>query len=140
MPNRPLLIDVRHPLILKANELFLLTREDGALPPDAPGLGLFYRDTCYLSGYRLRPGGTDPLLLMSAVPSDREARVDLTNRDIADAAGQPIQSNDLLLRRVLRLDESWMTDAIELYNYSTETVTIPLTIEFIVTFVSAHLP
>ena len=134
MPNRPLLIDLRHPLVLKANALFLLTREDGALPPDAPGLGLYYRDTCYLSGYRLRLGGTDPLLLMSAVPSDREARVDLTNRDIADAGGRPIKSNDLLLRRALRLDESCLTDAIEFCNYSTETVAIPLAIELNSTF------
>ena len=31
MADRPLSIDVRHPLMLKANDLFLLTREDGEI-------------------------------------------------------------------------------------------------------------
>jgi hypothetical protein len=35
--------------MLKANDLVLLTREDGAIVQQIPGFGLFYRDTCYLS-------------------------------------------------------------------------------------------
>lgn len=49
MADRPLSIDIRHPLMLKANDLVLLTREDGAIVQQIPGFGLFYRDTCYLS-------------------------------------------------------------------------------------------
>lgn len=32
MADRPLSIDIRHPLLLKANDLVLLTREDGGIP------------------------------------------------------------------------------------------------------------
>ena len=49
MADRPLSIDIRHPLLLKANDLVLLTRQDGGIPQPIPGFGLFYRDTCYLS-------------------------------------------------------------------------------------------
>jgi len=48
MADRPLSIDIHRPLILKANDLIVLTREDGNIPGDFPGFGLFYRDTCYL--------------------------------------------------------------------------------------------
>ena len=33
MADRPLSIDIRHWLMLKANDLVLLTREDGAIRP-----------------------------------------------------------------------------------------------------------
>jgi len=65
MVDRPLSIDTRHPLILKANDLVLLTQENGDIIQEMPGFGLFYRDTCYLSSYLLRLHGTAPLLLMS---------------------------------------------------------------------------
>jgi hypothetical protein len=41
MADRPLSIDIRHPLMLKANDLVLLTREDGEIPRPIPGFGLF---------------------------------------------------------------------------------------------------
>jgi hypothetical protein len=41
MADRPLSIDIRHPLLLKANDLVLLTREDGEIVHDVPGFGLF---------------------------------------------------------------------------------------------------
>jgi hypothetical protein len=53
MAERPLSIGIRYPLVLKANDLVLLTREDGNIPLDVASFGLFYRDTCYLGGYAL---------------------------------------------------------------------------------------
>ena len=54
MADRPLSIDIRHPLMLKANDLVLLTREDGEIVQAIPGFGLFFRDTCYLSSVNKR--------------------------------------------------------------------------------------
>ena len=45
MADRPLSIGIRHPLLLMANDLVLLIREDGEIPRPVPGFGLFYRDT-----------------------------------------------------------------------------------------------
>ena len=66
MADRPLSIDIRHPLLLKANDLALLTRQDGESSQPIPGFGLFYRDTCYLEAYALRLHGMAPLLLMAS--------------------------------------------------------------------------
>ena len=84
MADRPLSIDIRHPLLLKANDLVLLTREDGEIVRDVPGFGLFYRDTCYLAAYALRLHGTSPLLLMSSDREGTSAQIALTNRHLAD--------------------------------------------------------
>ena len=46
---------------MKANDLALLTRQDGDIPEPIPGFGLFCRDTCYLASYALRLHGTVPL-------------------------------------------------------------------------------
>jgi N-terminal domain of (some) glycogen debranching enzymes len=80
MADRPLSIDIRHPLLLKANDLVLLTREDGEIVHDVPGYGLFYRDTCYLAAYGLRLHGTEPLLLMSSDEQGYAAGIALANR------------------------------------------------------------
>ena len=87
---QPLLsIDIRHPLVLKSNELVLLTREDGNVPLDIPGFGLFYRDTCYLGGYELALHDTKPLLLMSADGEGMGAQIELTNSALSTAKGEP---------------------------------------------------
>ncbi len=39
MADRPLSIDIRRPLLLKANDLVLLTREDGDIPQPVPASG-----------------------------------------------------------------------------------------------------
>jgi N-terminal domain of (some) glycogen debranching enzymes len=85
MADRPLSIDIRHPLMLKANDLVLLTQEDGEIPRPIPGFGLFYRDTCYLAFYALRLHGTVPLLLMSSDGEGIAAQMNLTNDHLATA-------------------------------------------------------
>ncbi len=66
MADRPLPIDIRHSLLLKANDPALLTREDGNNPGDIPGFGLFYYDTCCLGAYALSLNGSEPLMLMAS--------------------------------------------------------------------------
>ena len=84
MVDRPLSIDIRHPLLLKANDLALLTRQDGDIPEPIPGFGLFYRDTCYLASYALRLHGTVPLLLMASDSEGMAAQMNLTNSRLQD--------------------------------------------------------
>jgi len=51
--------------------------------------GLYYHDTRFLSGLRLRIGGMDPLLLGSVLLDDNGAMVvDLANADLHDAEGR----------------------------------------------------
>ncbi len=138
MPSRPLSIDIRHPLMLKANDLAVLTREDGAMVGDVPGFGLFYRDTCYLSNYMLRLHGTEPLPLMSFDGEGIAAQIGLTNHHLATANGQPISDHSLSIRRTfLVLDEGPVfIDTISVSNFGEEHLTLPISLELATKFQS----
>jgi len=138
MADRPLSIDVRNPLLLKANDLVLLTREDGNFPLDVPGFGLFYRDTCYPGAYALRLHGTDPLLLMASDIEGMAAQIELTNNKLRTTNGASIPDHKLCLRRTLLVldDGPVFVDTITLRNFTNQTVVLPLSLEFCTTFES----
>ena len=138
MAARPLSIDIRHPLLLKANDLVLLTREDGEIVEDVPGFGLFYRDTCYLAAYALRLHGTLPLLLMSSDQEGVSAQIALTNRHLATANGRAIADHKLSIRRTLLVldDGPLFIDTITVRNFGTDPVTLPASLEFSTIFES----
>ena len=133
-----LLIDILHPMLLKANDLVLLAHENGEIPLDVPGFGLFYRDTCYLAAYSLRLHRTAPLLLTS---SDREgiaAQMTFTNSQLPTANGHSIPDHTLFLRRMfLTLDDGPVfIDTINIYNFGSDRVVLPLSLELATTFES----
>lgn len=138
MTDRPLSIDTRHALLLKANDLVLLTREDGEILQDVPGLGLFHRDTCYLSAYALRLHGTVPLLLMSSDRQGIAAQIGLTNHHLATANGLTIPDHKLSLRRTLLVldDGPVFIDTISIRNFCPSRLTLPIALEFATTFES----
>lgn len=143
MADRPLSIDIRRPLLLKANDLVLLTQEDGDIPQPVPGFGLFYRDTCYLGAYALRLHGTAPLMLMASDSEGMAAQMELTNSRLSTANGEAIEDHKLSLRRgFLVLDETSdvtgpvFIDTISVRNFSAGPVTLPLSLEFGTTFES----
>jgi len=138
MADRPLSIDIRNPLLLKANDLVLLTQEDGNVPLDIPGFGLFYRDTCYLGAYTLQLHGTDSLLLMASDVEGMAAQIELTNSKLRTANGEDIPDHKLSLRRTLLVldDGPVFIDTITLRNFTDEMVTLPLSLQFCTTFES----
>jgi glycogen debranching enzyme len=138
MADRPLSIDIHHPLLLKANDLVLLTREDGNFPLDVPGFGLFYRDTCYLGAYILRLHGTDPLMLMASDAEGMAAQIELTNNSLRTTNGEKIPDHKLSLRRTLLVldDGPVFIDTVTFRNFTDEAVALPVSLEFCTTFES----
>jgi len=138
LADRPLSIDIRNPLLLKANDLVLLTQEDGNFPLDVPGFGLFYRDTCYLGAYTLRLHGTDPLLLMASDVEGMAAQIELTNSKLRTTNGETIPDHKLSLRRTLLVldDGPVFIDTITLRNFTDKRIALPLSLEFCTTFES----
>ncbi|MEO7026439.1 MAG: glycogen debranching N-terminal domain-containing protein, partial [Caulobacteraceae bacterium] len=136
--DRPLSVGIRHPLILKVNDLALLTDQDGDIPRDAAGLGLFFRDTCYLAGYRFRLHARAPLLLMASDELGVAARLSLTNPAVETANGGRIDTHKVDIDRTLRLGEDGLlfTDTIELANACDERICLPLSLEFSTVFES----
>ncbi|MGI4792619.1 MAG: amylo-alpha-1,6-glucosidase [Janthinobacterium lividum] len=139
MADRPLSIDIRHPLMLKSGDLTLLTREDGEIVEDVPGLGLFFRDTCYLAAYALRLHGTAPMSLMASASEGIAAQLTLTNHALNTANGQTIPDHTLTLRRtflVLDDDGPTWTDMVELTNSGENLIELPLTLTLCTRFES----
>ena len=138
MTDRPLSIDIRRPLLLKANDLALLTQEDGNFPLEIPGFGLFYRDTCYLGAYALRLHGTDPLLLMASDTEGMAAQIQLTNSKLSATNGESLADHKLSLRRTLLVldDGPVFIDTITLRNFADKTAVLPISLEFHTTFES----
>ncbi len=138
MADRPLSIDIRHPLVLKANDLVLLTREDGSITGEFPGFGLFYRDTCYLGAYILNLHGTTPLLLMASDAEGMAAQIELTNSKLATANGSTIPDHKLSLKRTLLVldDGPLFVDTIRVRNFAEDSIVLPVSLEFQTTFES----
>ncbi|HEY3887188.1 MAG TPA: glycogen debranching N-terminal domain-containing protein [Caulobacteraceae bacterium] len=131
MANKPLSIDIRHPLVMKANELALLTREDGDIPGDVIGFGLFYRDTCYLARYRLRLAAEPPLLLGSSDEAGTAALISLTNPELKNLSGRDIPAHKLQIERSLTLpgDGLSLADLIEIESFCEDKVHLELTLD-----------
>ena len=61
----------RRRLVIKESELFLYSDEEGHLPAaENSPLGLYFRDTRYLSRFEMTIGGKAPVLLSSTADRD----------------------------------------------------------------------
>ncbi|MGI8569874.1 MAG: glycogen debranching N-terminal domain-containing protein [Methylocella sp.] len=134
----PLSIDIRHAVLIKNAELFVITERDGSVPRGPPGFGLFYRDCCYLSGYEFSLNGTHPLLLMSAWDEGFAADIELANTNLRSSNGKPIPTHTLGVTRkhLIIGDECAFVDTITFRNFSLEEVELPFALEFAAGFES----
>lgn len=137
MADRPLSIDIRRPLMLKANDLVLLTGEDGNIAAEFPGFGLFFRDTCYVGAYQLRLHGTTPLVLMTSDAEGMAAQIEATNSKLS-TNGAAVADHKLSLRRTLLLleDGPCFTDTVTVRSFVDNMVVLPVSLEFRTTFES----
>ena len=132
MADRPLSIDIRRPLLLKANDLVLLPGRGGSIDDDFPGFGLFFRDTCYLDTYQLRLHGTEPLVLMASDMQGTSASIELTNDEVTTTSGDAVPAHKLSLRRTLLLDDDGprVVDLVTIRNFTDEAVDLPVSLAF----------
>lgn len=66
--------------VIKENDLFLLTDTNGNIPENHPyGLGLYTKDTRFLSKLDLKINGEDPILLSSEADKNYKSSILLTN-------------------------------------------------------------
>ncbi|MGH8230164.1 MAG: amylo-alpha-1,6-glucosidase, partial [Steroidobacteraceae bacterium] len=113
-------------------DLFLVAEQDGHVPREWAGFGLFYRDCCYLGRYELALGGVRPLHLASSWIEGFSAEIELTNASLETASKTPIAMHTLGISRrliVLGRECTWV-DAIMLRNFGREAVRFPLTLAF----------
>jgi glycogen debranching enzyme len=99
-------------------------------------LGLFHRDTRYLSRFELRIEGAMPYFLNSFLSDDKtQLRVNLTNPDLGDHGGTiDLPRNSLQLQRSWALGPATLSHRLVVRNYTRAPVSLELAFRFGVDF------
>jgi glycogen debranching enzyme len=90
--------DLAGVLILKHDDLFLLTDAHGDIEPDNRGLGLYAGDTRVLSLYEIRVNGVRPVVLRTGNAVGYRSTLQLTNPDLLERP-RDVDGSELVLRR-----------------------------------------
>ena len=76
--------------MIKAGNVFAVTRRDGSLPPDGP-LGVYADDCRFLSRHELRVAGAQPRLLVASAQTGSAAVHELTNPALPGASAPALR-------------------------------------------------
>ncbi len=119
----------RKTLIIKEGEYFLYTFEDGEMRAgNQAGLGLYYRDTRYLSVWETRMEGCRPMLLTASSDEDYLSYIHLCNPDIEAEGVVVVPQNSINIRKT-RLIHAGLRENILIRNYHIEKVVFTLSIK-----------
>lgn len=118
----------RQSLIIKEGEYFLYTYENGDMAHgNRAGLGLYYRDTRFLSSMETRIEGMHPLFLSSSSERGYMANIHLSNPDII-AGGDALVPQDVVSIRRSRLIWEGLVERIFVRNFHTVPVNVRLSL------------
>ena len=105
-------------LAVKEGDTFLYSDLEGNLDHGGDyGLGLFARDTRYLSHFRMTLSGRDPVLLSSSSERGYMSHVDLTNPDLYEGDVLAVPQQTLNIRRI-RAINGRLFERIRVKNYN----------------------
>jgi len=122
-------------LVLKENLVFLVTRSDGDIwQTDQEGLGMYYKDTRYLSIIEMKVSGQPPALLSSSGEFNFMANIQSANPLMRVPGDKPDEQLTLLPRSISirrnRFIEDGLHERIGFYNYNSFPVTLELSLRF----------
>ena len=117
-------------LAVKEGETFLYSDLEGNLDHGGDyGLGLYSRDTRYLSHFRMTISGRDPVLLSSSSERAYMSYVDLTNPDLYEGDEVAVPQQTLNIRRI-RAIKNRLFERVRVKNYNAYPVTLDLEFTF----------
>ena len=120
--------DIHDALVLKEDDLFLITDAEGNLPlGDDQGYGLYKGDTRYLSRYDLSFDDARPVVLLSTAETGYSSEHHLTNPPMRTAAGTVVPSRSIEVRRQ-RVISGSLIETIQVTNF--DIFPVPLTLRF----------
>ncbi|MGI9168704.1 MAG: amylo-alpha-1,6-glucosidase [Caulobacteraceae bacterium] len=131
MTEHIFMAEVVQPALVKDGALFMVCRADGGITKACgSGLGIFYRDTRYLSAYEIRIGAKPPLTLMTSSARGDQAVLELTNDAVEQLDDRPleVQSLGVHLERTADGERLTLTDVFTLRNFAPESVTFRLSL------------
>jgi glycogen debranching enzyme len=122
--------------VLKDGDTFAVFDRRGDFETLGQGtLGLYHKETRYMSKWVLRLGNERPLLLSSAVREDNAAlTVDLTNPDLGTDGRQFIPRGTLHIERTKFLWKATQYERLRIRNYSVAPLDVSFAIEFAADF------
>jgi glycogen debranching enzyme len=113
-------------LAVKDGDTFLYSDLEGNLDHSGDyGLGLYSRDTRFLSHYRMTVSGRDPVLLSSSSERAYMSYVDLTNPDLYEGDVLVVPQQTLNIRRI-RAIRGRLFERVRVKNYNAHRVTLSL--------------
>lgn len=121
--------------VIKENDLFLLTDEKGNIPVDHPyGLGLYTKDTRFLSKLNLLINGEEPILLSSDAAENYQAKIMLTNPHMEKGGELILWRESVEIQRTRFISNGVLYEAIKVKNYFPKPVQFDITVEMDVDF------
>jgi glycogen debranching enzyme len=131
VPRVPVVSDLPGKVLaVKEGETFLYSDIEGNLDDRVElGLGLYHLDTRFLSHYRLRIAGRDPILLSSSAERVYVSHVDLTNPDLYQEGRPAIGQHTLNIRRI-RAIRGRLYERIRIKNYNPHPIDVDLDLTF----------
>jgi glycogen debranching enzyme len=121
-------------LAVKEGETFLYCDLEGNLDHGGDyGLGLYTRDTRFLSRFRMTVNGRDPVLLSSSSERAFMSHVDLTNPDLYEGTALVVRQQTLNIRRI-RVINGRLFERIRVKNYNAHAVSLTLSFELAADF------
>ena len=117
-------------LAVKEGDTFLYADLEGNLDHGGSyGLGLYARDTRFLSHFRMMIGGRDPVLLSSSSERGYMSHVDLTNPDLYEGDAIVVPQQTLNIRRI-RVINGRLFERVRVKNYNAFAVTLDIAFVF----------
>ncbi|HEU5421960.1 MAG TPA: glycogen debranching N-terminal domain-containing protein [Nitrolancea sp.] len=115
-------------MVMKAGDVFVLTDERGEIDEDVLGAGLYFRDTRFLSEFRMSLNGRSLILLDSSTEHNAAGVTQFTNELLSSAHGE-ILPHTIGVRR-LREVERGLRERVEVHNFNDFPVTLELDLVF----------
>ena len=116
-------------LATKENDMFLYADNDGNLRGGPHGMGLYFKDTRFLSVYVLTIAGRLPVLLSSSAERAYMSYVDLTNPDLWEDSRITVPQQTLNVRRT-RVVSARLLERIRFKNYNEHAIRVPVDLTF----------
>lgn len=121
--------------VIKENDLFLTTDASGDIPErNDAGLGLYTRDTRFLSRMELKINGDKPVLLRSSAEDNFRAEFLLTNRHMEENGTVRLWRESVEVRRSRFISENVLYETVTLTNFNPKPVRLTLSIAFAADF------
>ncbi|MGN2270571.1 amylo-alpha-1,6-glucosidase [Priestia megaterium] len=121
--------------VIKENDLFLLTDQAGNITENHQyGLGLYMKDTRFLSKFHLKINGADPVLLSSSAAENLLATILLTNPHMEKEGELSLWRESVEIERKRFIYEGVFYEKIKLKSYFPKKIAFTLSIQADVDF------